>query len=194
MSSVSFVTTTQPSVSVTNAKPTAQQTFATSQSQPTTSSSVTKSSLTDQVALSSAGKALAASESNATQPRTPAQERLIMAASSDSQSAAKIANDMANGTSAIMYDISGQRGVGDGTGEFVRKLSTTGQIVGDDYVNKFNKEATAIDAQRRAIYDSEKAKKTDPLLILSKMIDFTNSQSKDYLEASGWAYQGRSTP
>lgn len=196
MSSVNFIATTQPSASVSNVKPTAQPTVAASQPQlsANSSSSVTKSSLTDQVALSSAGKALAASESNATQPRTPAQEKLIMAASSDSKSAEKIAYDMANGSSTIFYDIRGQRGVGDGNGAFVRKLSTTGQIVGDDYINNFNKEASVIDAQRRAIYDSEKAKRTDPLLILSKMIDFTNSQSKDYLDASGWGYQGSSPP
>lgn len=196
MSSVNFIATTQPSVSVANVKQTTQQTVATSQSQPSdnSSSSVTKSSLTDQVALSSAGKALAASESNATQTRTPAQEKLIMAASSDSQSAEKIAHDMAYAPSTIFYDISGQRGVGDGNGGFVRKLSTTGQIVGDDYVNNFNKEASVIDAQRRAIYDSEKAKKTDPLLILSKMIDFTNSQSQDYLDATGWGWRGSSPP
>lgn len=144
----------------------------------------------DQVSLSSAGNALAADESNMTQTRTPAQEKLIRSASSDRESAEKIAYDMANARSTIFYDISGQRGVGDGNGEFVRKLSTTGQIVGDDYINNFNKEASVIDAQRLAIYKSEKTNGTDPLLILVKMIDFTNSQSKDYLEASGWGYQG----
>jgi hypothetical protein len=144
----------------------------------------------DQVTLSSDGKALAADESNTTQPRTPAQEKLIMAASSDRESAEKIALDMADTPSTIFYDIRGQRGVGDGNSEFVRKLATNGKIVGDDYINNFYKEASVIDAQRRAIYEIEKAKGTDPLLILSKMIDFTNSQSNDYLEATGWGYRG----
>jgi len=190
MSSVNFIATTQPSVSVANIKPTTQQTVATSPPQPSanSSSSVTKSSLTDQVALSSSGKALAASESNATQPRTPAQEKLIMAASSDSQSAEKIAHDMAYVPSTIFYDISGVGG-----GEEVKKLSS-GRIIDDEFKSKFNSAASVIDAQRRAIYETEKAKRTDPLLILSKMIDFTNSQSKDYLEASGWGYQGSSPP
>lgn len=155
-------------------------------------SGVTKSLLTDpaknadQVSLSATGKSLAASESIFTQPRTPAQEKLMMGASSDRASAEKIAYDMAMVPSAIVWDISGQRGVGDGTGEFVKKLATTGQIVGDDYIDGFNKEASVIDMQRRTLYETEKAKGTDPLQILSMMIDFTNVQSKDYLEATGW--------
>jgi len=161
--------------------------------------SVSKASLADsaknadQVSLSNAGKALAADESKMTQSRTPAQDKLIMAASSDRASAEKIAYDMALTPSLISWDIRGQAGVGDGTGEFVRKLATTGQIVGDDYIEKFSKEASVIDMQRRNMYETEKAKGTDPLQILSMMIDFTNSQSKGYLEATGWINQSRST-
>jgi len=44
----------------------------------------------------------------------------------------------------------------------------------------------AIDAQRQALYNAEKAKGTNPVDIIAKMIDFTNAQSRDYLEASGW--------
>lgn len=148
----------------------------------------------DQVTLSNAGKALAASERTPTQTRTPAQEHLLKAASSDRESAEKMAYQMATAPSTIFYDISGQLGVGDGTGEFVRKLSTTGEIVGDDYINKFYETATAIDAQRQAIYDSETKKGTDPVEILSKMIDFTNKQSQDYLNATGWGWRGTSAP
>ena len=140
----------------------------------------------DQVSLSAAGKTLAASAVASTQARTPAQEKLMMGASSDRASADKIAYDMAMVPSAIVWDISGQRGVGDGTGEFVRKLATTGQIVGDDYIDRFSNEASVIDMQRRTLYETEKAKGTDPLQILSMMIDFTNAQSQDYLEATGW--------
>ena len=147
-----------------------------------------------QTLLSCANKALAADESHMTQTRTLAQERLIRAASSDRASAEKIAQGMAETPSGIFWYISGQRGVGNGTGEPVRKLSTTGQIVGDDYVNNFNKVASAIDAQRRAIYNTEKENRTDPLLILSKMIDFTNSQSQSYLDATGWGWRGSSPP
>lgn len=141
---------------------------------------------TDQVSLSAAGKTLAASAVAFTQARTPAQEKLMMGASSDRASAEKIAYDMAMVPSAIVWDISGQRGVGDGTGEFVRRLATTGQIVGDDYIDRFNNEASVVDMQRRTLYETEKAKGTDPLQILSMMIDFTNAQSQDYLEATGW--------
>lgn len=148
---------------------------------------------TDQVSLSTAGKTLAASESAFTQSRTPAQEKLMMAASSDRASAEGIAHDMATIRSAIVWDLTGQAGVGNGTGEFVRMLSTTGQIVGDDYIDRFSKEAAAIDVGRSSIYETEKAKGTDPLQILSMMIDFTNTQSKDYLEATGWGYRGSSS-
>lgn len=139
------------------------------------------------VTLSSAGKALAADESNMTQSRTPTQEKLIMVASSDRESAEKIVQDMAYTPSTIFYDISGVGG-----GEEVRKLSTSGRIIDDGFKSKFNSEASVIDTQRRAIYETEKAKGTDPLLILSKIIDFTNSQSQDYLEATGWGYRGSS--
>ncbi len=138
----------------------------------------------DQVTLSNVGKALAVDESNTAQPRTLAQEKLIMAASSDRESAEKIAQDMAYTPSTIFYDLSGVGG-----GEEVKKLSTSGRIIDDQFKSKFNSESSVIDAQRRAIYEAEKSKRTDPLLILSKMIDFTNSQSQDYLEASGWGYQ-----
>lgn len=148
----------------------------------------TTENIADKVTLSNAGKVLA-DEGSATQARTPAQEKLLRAASSDQASAEKIAQGMAYTPSTIFYDISGVGG-----GEDVRKLSTSGRIIDDQFKSKFDSEASVIDAQRRAIYDTEKAKGTDPLLILSKMIDFTNSQSKDYLEASGWGYQGSTPP
>lgn len=130
----------------------------------------------------------------ATQTITPAQQHLLDAAKSDRASAEKIAYGMAYTPSGIAWNISGQRGVGDGTGEFVRKLSTTGEIVGDDYIKKFNETAPGIDAQRQAIYDSETKKGTDPVEILSKMIDFTNRQSQDYLNATGWGWRGTTSP
>jgi len=139
------------------------------------------SNTVDQVTISTAAKELAANENIATQSRTPAQEKLLKAASSDRQSAEKIASDMASAPSTIFYDI---RGVGGG--EPLNKLSS-GRIINDAFKQKFTSAASVIDEQRRAIYGSEKAKGTDPVQILSKMIDFTNSQSKDYLEASGWA-------
>lgn len=84
--------------------------------------------------------------------------------------------------------------VGDGTGEFVRKLSTTGEIVDEDYVKKFYETAAGIDAQRLSIYETETKKGTDPVEILSKMIDFTNQQSQDYLDATGWGWRGSAPP
>ena len=135
----------------------------------------------DKVTISNAAKAIAASGNGATQSITAAQQKLLTSASDDPQSAEKIAYDMANVPSTIFYDL---RGVGGG--DPVNKLSTTGRIIDDAFKEKFSTEASAIDAQRLAIYNSEKAKGTDPVTIISKMIDFTNSQSRDYLEASAW--------
>lgn len=135
----------------------------------------------DTVTISDAARALASSNSGATQSITAAQQRLLKSASDDPKSAEKIAYDMANVPSTIFYDI---RGIGGG--DPVNKLSTTGRIVDDAFKDKFATEAASIDAQRLALYNSEKAKGTDPVTILSKMIDFTNAQSRDYLEASAW--------
>jgi len=184
MSVINNITAPQSSSPVTSGKSTTQQTALAA------SLLADPAKIVDQVTLSGAGKALAADESNMTQTRTPAQEKLIRSASSDRASAEKLAHDMVIAPSAIAWDISGQRGVGDGDGEFVRKLATTGEVVDDNYINQFNSEAPAIDAQRRAIYESEKANGTDPLQILVKMIDFTNSQSQDYLDATGWGWRG----
>ena len=153
----------------------------------------------DKVTLSTDGKALAESASSPvfTQQRTYAQENLLRAASSDRASAEKIAYGMANTPSTIFYDISGQPGVGDGPATVAfgtRKLSTTGEIVGDDYIENFFSKAPAIDAQRQAIYETETKNGTDPVEIISKMIDFTNRQSQDYLNATGWGWRGTSAP
>jgi hypothetical protein len=160
-------------------------------------SSVDTANYADKVTLSAQGKALAAESSAPTQTITPAQQHLLNAAKSDRASAEKIAYGMAYTPSAIAWDISGQPGVGEGPATVpmgTMKLSTTGEIVGDDYVKKFYETAPAIDAQRQAIYDAETKKGTDPVEILSKMIDFTNRQSQDYLDATGWGWRGTSAP
>lgn len=78
----------------------------------------------------------------------------------------------------MFFDIRGLGG-----GDPVNKLSS-GRIIDDSFKQKFASESSVIDAQRKAIYNSEKAKGTDPVQILSKMMDFTNFQTKDYLEAT----------
>lgn len=130
---------------------------------------------------------------SATQTITPAQQKLLNAAKSDRASAEKIAYDLANTHSTIFFDISDQLGAGNG-GAPVRKLSNTGEIVSDDYIKKFSEAALGIDAQRLSIYETEKKKGTDPVEILSKMIDFTNQQSQDYLDATGWGWRGSAPP
>lgn len=145
-------------------------------------SSTSTSSSADKVTISAAAKAMAAKDSGATQARTPIQEKLLAdAASSDLQVAEKMASEMANTSSTIFYDISGMRG-----DEPLNKLSSTGRIIDDSFKERFATDASSIDTQRLALYNSEKAKGTNPVEILSKMIDFTNMQSKDYLEATGW--------
>lgn len=138
----------------------------------------------DQVSLSNAGKALSASERTVTQIRTPAQEHLLRAASTDRESAEKIAYDMTVAPSQILYSSIYDMGV-DGK---LNKLASSGRIIDADFRDSFNREAQIVDAQRRAIYESEKAKGTDPVQIISMMIDHINSQSSDYLEATGWGW------
>lgn len=70
----------------------------------------------------------------------------------------------------------------------LNKLASSGRVIDADFRDSFNREASIVDAQRRAIYDSEKAKGTDPVQIISMMIDHINSQSSDYLEATGWGW------
>lgn len=139
---------------------------------------------TEQVTISDAAKALASKNVGATQGRTVIQERLLKSADSDPQSAEKLAYDMANTPSTIFYDIRDQ--LASGKMGPVSKLSSTGQIVDEAYKAKFTQEASVIDAQRKAIYDTEKSKGTPASEIVAKMIDFTNKQSRNYLEATCW--------
>ena len=141
---------------------------------------------TDQVTLSSAGKALAASEHAVTQTRTPAHEHLLRAASTDRESAEKIAYDMTVAPSTIFYSSIYDM---DAEGK-LNKLASSGRIIDANFRDSFSREASIVDAQRRAIYESEKAKGTDPVQIISMMIDHINSQSSNYLEATGWGWSG----
>lgn len=140
----------------------------------------------DKVTISSAAKNLAASESNlvVTPQRTPAQEHLLRAASSDRASAEQIAYNMTVAPSTIFYSSIYDMGA-DGK---LNRLASSGRVIDENFRDSFNREASIVDAQRRAIYESEKAKGTDPVQIISMMIDHINSQSSDYLEATGWGW------
>ena len=139
---------------------------------------------TETVNASSADKAQASTSSNtATQSRTAVREDILRYARADAQDAARLAHDMAYSRSDICYDLS--ESIKTNRMEDI-KLASTGEKVGDDYKRQFYQNALHVDAQRMQIYNTEKAKGTDPVTILSKMIDFTNSQSKDYLAATGW--------
>lgn len=133
-----------------------------------------------QVSISDAARKLASQGENPKQERTAIQERLLNTAASDPQSAEKLTYDIAYTPSTIFYDL---RGVGGN--EPVSKLSS-GRVIDDAFKANFSSEASVIDAQRKSLYDSEKAKGTPADQILAKLFDFTNAQSRDYLEASGW--------
>jgi hypothetical protein len=105
----------------------------------------------------------------------------LKSASSDPQNAERIAYEMASANSTIFYDL---RDVGGG--DSVNKLSSTGRVVDDAFKERFASEASSIDSRRLEIYNSEKARGTDPVTIISKIIEFTNAQSRDYLEGSAW--------
>lgn len=140
----------------------------------------------EKVTLSAEGKNLAAGESGAViaKQRTPAQEQLLRAASTDRESAEKIAYYMTVAPSTIFYSSIYDM---DADGK-LNKLASSGRVIDADFRDSFNREASIVDAQRRAIYESEKAKGTDPVQIISMMIDHINSQSSDYLEATGWGW------
>lgn len=137
-----------------------------------------------QVSISDAARKRSNQAGTATQGRTAIQEKWLNSAASDPQYAEQFASDMVNIPSTIWYDIRDQLAPGRG-GEPLNKLSS-GRIIDEAFKERFSKEAAVIDAQRKAIYDSEKAKGTPADQILAKLFDHTNSQSEEYLEASGW--------
>jgi hypothetical protein len=140
----------------------------------------------EKVSLSNAGKALAASENAGTQYRTPAQEYWLGRASADPAFAKELVHMKAYANSFVMCDIS------DSLRDYRLpiKFSTSGRPVPDGFQARFEREAAAVDAQRRALYESEKAKGTDPLEILNKLYDFENAQSYEYQEATGSGWRG----
>lgn len=139
---------------------------------------------TDNLNAMSSDKAQASTMRNgATPSRTAVQEDILRYAQASSQDAERLAHDMAYCRSDICYDLT--ESIKTNRMEDI-KLASSGEKVGDDYKRQFYHNASKIDAQRMQIYNTEKAKDTDPVIILSKMIDFTNSQSRDYLAATGW--------
>ena len=139
----------------------------------------------DRVTISDAARAMAAKESGATQARTAIQEKLLAdAASGGPQFAARMAEEMATSSSTIFYDISEY--IASGVAFKLDKLSSTGRRVDEAFKERMTTEMASVDAQRLALYNAEKAKGTNPVDIIAKMIDFTNAQSRDYLEASYW--------
>jgi hypothetical protein len=142
----------------------------------------TATAATDRVTISDAARAMAAKDAGATQARTPIQEKMLAdAASGGPEFAARMAEEMATFPSMIAYDIRDTKGW-----EPLTKLSSTGRHIDEAFKERMTTEMAAIDAQRQALYNTEKAKGTNPVDIVAKMIDFTNAQSRDYLEASGW--------
>jgi|GEM_PF-1651264 len=141
--------------------------------------------VTERVTISDAARAMAARDAGATQARTPIQEKMLAdAASGGPEFAARMAEEMGTLPRMIAYDISEY--IAAGVAFKLDKLSSTGRRVDEAFKERMTTEMAAVDAQRLALYNAEKAKGTNPVDIIAKMIDFTNAQSRDYLEASGW--------
>ena len=138
----------------------------------------------EQVTLSDAGKALAAREDAPVRRRTPAQEDLLdWYAQMSPSDVANAAKRMAESPSWIVYTLPREGG------EFTDvKLYSSGRIVDDAYVERFNQMALRIDAQRQALYEAERRKGTPSLEIIEKMIDFDNAQPYEYREAISFGY------
>ncbi|MBR4737337.1 MAG: hypothetical protein IK051_06710 [Rhodocyclaceae bacterium] len=144
----------------------------------------------EQVTISDAGKALAAREDAPTRPRTPKQEAFLNWYAQASPATVKeAARRMAESPSRIVYTLPPEGG--DFTGD---KLYSSGKFVDDAYINRVNQMAMRIDAQRQALYEDEVRKGTDPLEIMEKMIDFTNSQPYEYREATDQGYWADEVP
>ena len=120
--------------------------------------------------------------------RTPAQEETIKEARADPEFAEVYAEFMARETSAIACTLNEKRG------DEPLRLYSNGKFADDAYTERFYREAAVVDAQRRALYESEKQKGTDPAEIIAKMIDFTNAQSYEYREATNKGYWADEVP
>jgi hypothetical protein len=135
--------------------------------------------IADPVTQSNEVKVPAAKAGKGEPTRTTAQNRLIGEAMSSPQDAAKLAYDMAHVNSQIVYNLRDSPP----NGPF--RLAVTGEFVTDEYKANFARTAPLIDQQRTLLYETEKAKGTNPVEILKKMFDFTNSQPRSYREATG---------
>ena len=137
----------------------------------------------EQVTISDAGKALAAREDAPVRRRTPAQEELLdWYAQLSPADVANAAKRMAESPSWIAYRAPADEN------DFPLKLYSSGRIVDDAYIERFNQMALRIDAQRQALYEAERGKGTPSLEIIEKMIDFDNAQPYEYREAIAFGY------
>ena len=147
----------------------------------------------EQVTISDAGKALAAQENTSApaRPRTPRQEEFLDWYAQASPSTVKdAARRMAESPSWIVYTLPREGGEYFGPA----RLYSSGRVADDAYIERFNQMAMRIDAQRQALYEAETRKGTDPLEIMGKMIDFTNSQPYEYREATDQGYWADEVP
>ncbi|MBR4876982.1 MAG: hypothetical protein IKU14_04610 [Rhodocyclaceae bacterium] len=143
----------------------------------------------EQVTISDAGKALAAHEDAPVRRRTPAQEEFLRRHANMSAVDLEYAvKAHAEWQSRIVYRRPADKD------DWPPKLHSSGRVVDDAYVERFERTAPLIDAQRRALYESEKQKGTDDFEILEKMIDFDNAQSYEWREATEWGYREDEAP
>lgn len=133
-------------------------------------------SVSDKVTISGTAMALASSEDVKALARSPGQEQFLQTLRTNTEAdSEKLAYELAYSRSQITYDISH----GD------TRLSSTGQIVSDDFKESFEQLAAAVDVQKRALYETERANGTPPNEIIAKIIDFGNAQSQAYRIGTG---------
>lgn len=181
MSSVSFVSTTQPSVSVTNVKPTAQQTFATAQPQPTANTSSTT--------ISSTGTAYSYYEQQMARNQAAKNSQLADAlANPTSPELAQKAYDMANfAVNGVGEAISGlvNPHFADGPNAIVTYASTGAPVTVASQAY-YTQQATIYHNQALHLYNTELAKGTPPGQMVSDLYDLQAKQPDAFRAMNMW--------
>lgn len=200
MSSVSFVTTTQPSIPVTAGKSTASQTVATSMFQTSvdTSSVAISQAARDALAAANAGDSAIPADSNPQFKQGMAEkfaggnaQRAIFQNDPSNPLWAKAADAAAqhafNVSTDVLYDISHtmQGASGNPTIDGILRYSS-GETVTVESQAYATQQGKSYQNQVLQLYSSEMAKKTPPGDILIKMMDLQGQQPARFRAMSEW--------
>lgn len=151
------------------------------------SGSSTQLDAASSVTFSAEARELASGSQTAQGSRTATQVALLDAIKDGSvDELDQLAEWMAFTPSRVVYDISQDLSSGRMQG---RRLASTGQLVGEEFAGDFERYASGIDSELKALYVTEKARGTDPFEIIAKIVDFKNAQSERYRQATAWGYR-----